>query len=285
MASNALFIGPQSDCQRFLKDCSQPHYVYVLRRPDGRPFYVGKGGRDRAFAHENEARHPNSWKSNAYKLNVIRAIWRDGGRVDYEIDFISDLEADAYAREAELIGHYRRLHEGGPLTNLAPGGGSVSGAAPASKAKHTATLSGAPADNPDRAALNAFVLGIASMRSVVIKPVRQLIAKPTQRYPQKGMAPTLRQAVALAAAAAANGVFLSEGCIIPRRVAVDGVEGLIENGVACDILTSGLGTLVEAVDARDEAFVLTASQVQIVVGWIGLRKCIDLGILPASALT
>ena len=63
---------------------------------------------------------------------------------------------------------------------------------------------------------------------------------------------------------------------------MDGGARRIENGVACDILTGGLGTLVEGLDASDEAFVLSASQVQIVVGWIGLRKCIDLDILPAS---
>jgi hypothetical protein len=283
--SNAPFTGSQADCQQFIRDCVRPHYVYVLRRPDGRPFYVGKGGRDRAFAHENEARHPNDWRSNAYKLNVIRSIWRDGGAIIYEIDFITDDEAAAYAREAALIGQLKRLHEGGPLTNLAPGGGSLQGAAPASKARHSATLGGAPTDNPERAILNRFVLGIATMRSVVIKPSGQFVARPTLPYPQKSMELTLRQAVALAAAAAANGVFLSETCVIPRRVTVEGVNGLVENGVACDIITSGSGALISAPDPGDEAFRLSSDQARAVVGWVGLRKCVDLGVMPASAFS
>lgn len=277
-----LFRGCQADCQRFLRVQPAMHYVYVLRRPDGRPFYVGKGIRDRVFAHENEARHPNNRRSNAYKLNVIRSIWRQGVAVDYEIALTSMDEAAAYAREAELIGTFKRLHEGGPLTNLHPGGGSLSGPAPISKEKHSATLGGVPKDNPERAVLNQFVLGITKMGSVVVKPAKQLIAKPTLRYPQKSMAATLRQAVALVASAAANGISLSGACEIPRKLVVEDVDGLVENGVACDIVTSGLGTLVPAKDPSDERFELSDAQARAVVGLIGLKKCVDLGVLPAA---
>lgn len=70
-----LFHGDDLGCKAFLS--GQPaHYVYILRRPDGRPFYVGKGYGPRVFQHENEARHPNNRLSNAYKLNVIRSIWK-----------------------------------------------------------------------------------------------------------------------------------------------------------------------------------------------------------------
>ena len=59
-----LFHGDVLGCKAFLTEQSQ-HYVYILRRPDGRPFYVGKGYGPRVFQHENEARHPNSRVSNA----------------------------------------------------------------------------------------------------------------------------------------------------------------------------------------------------------------------------
>src|SRR5690242_9527661 len=82
MKTGALVVDPQNACKKFLQG-AEGFYVYILRRPDGRPFYVGKGIGDRVFAHENEARHPNDWRSNAYKLNVIRSIWRSGNPVTY----------------------------------------------------------------------------------------------------------------------------------------------------------------------------------------------------------
>jgi hypothetical protein len=91
-------------------------YVYILRRPDGRPFYVGKGIGDRVFHHENEARHPNDRRSNPFKLNVIRKIKKDGGQLVYEIDLVAADEEAVLAREMFLINKLKRLHEGGPLT-------------------------------------------------------------------------------------------------------------------------------------------------------------------------
>lgn len=117
-----LFQGDQTGCKSFCRT-RVGHYVYILRRPDGRPFYVGKGVGDRAFQHENEARHPNNYKSNAHKLNVIRSIWRDGAAIRYEIDFWGEDAQAAYERECALISTLGRLHEGGPLTNRHPGGG------------------------------------------------------------------------------------------------------------------------------------------------------------------
>ena len=78
METGLLFIGSQSDCKAFIPkfEC---YYIYILRRPDGRPFYIGKGRGERVFHHENEARHANNRKSNAYKLNVIRAVLSAGG--------------------------------------------------------------------------------------------------------------------------------------------------------------------------------------------------------------
>lgn len=279
MGTGRLFHGDDLGCKAFL--AQQPlHYVYILRRPDGRPFYVCKGYGPRVFQHENEARHPNNRLSNAYKLNVIRSIWRSGHKPVYEIDLITDSPDEAYAREAALIGNIRRLHEGGPLTNLAAGGGSTAGPAPASVERHSATLAGIPDDNPERATLNGFVLAIAHMDSVVVKPLGQFIARPTVRFANKSRKLALRQAVAVVASAAANGISIDGTCRIPRKLTVDGVAGLVENGVACDLLTSNAVSVEPAADPIDECFVLTTQQASAIVGFLGQRKCIDLGVLP-----
>ena len=278
MQTERLFHGDSVGCKAFLT-LNPLHYVYVLRRPDGRPFYIGKGNGARVFQHENEARHPNNRLSNAHKLNVIRSIWRAGSTPTYEIDLITENAADAYARETTLIGHFGRLHEGGPLTNRAAGGGSTAGPAPVSKERHSATLGGVPDDNPERAALNQFVLGIGQMGSVVLKPVGQFIAKPTVKFPKSTRSLSLRQAVAIVASASANSIPMDGACRVPRRVNVDGVEGLIENGVACDLLTSGSVTLISASNPADEIFELSASQARAIIGLIGMRKARDLGII------
>ncbi|UNU45109.1 GIY-YIG nuclease family protein [Sphingopyxis sp. YF1] len=278
MTTGLLFHGDDLGCKAFL--AGQPaHYVYILRRPDGRPFYVGKGYGPRVFQHENEARHPNNRLSNAYKLNVIRSIWKAGLKPLYEIDLVTASADEAYAREAALIGLIKRLHEGGPLTNLAAGGGSTAGPAPASVERHSATLGGIPDDNPERATLNGFVLSIAHMNSVVIKPIGQFIARPTIPFPNKSRQLSLRQAVAVIASAAANGINMDGDCQIPRRVIVDGVAGLIENGVSCDLLTSKAVTVTAAPSPADEHFVMNAQQSASIVGQLGRQKCFDLGVL------
>ncbi|GJD87672.1 hypothetical protein BHAOGJBA_1177 [Methylobacterium hispanicum] len=284
METGKLFLGSKSECKVFLKSRTG-YYVYVLRRPDGRPFYVGKGSTSRILNHENEARHVNDRRSNAYKLNVIRSILSAGLGISYEIDSCHGTEASAHERETQLIKAIGRLHEGGPLTNLAPGGGSERGPAPASRAKHQATLSGSPGDNPERAVINAFVNNISRMNSVVIKPSRQFVARQTQSYPNKSMNASVRQAVAISASAASNGILLGADCIIPRKVVVEGIDGLIENGVSCDIVTSGLGSLIAAEHPSDESFHLSSRQADAVIDLIGRQKCIDLGILrpPAEA--
>jgi hypothetical protein len=92
------------------------------------------------------------------------------------------------------------------------------------------------------------------------------------------MAPTLRQAAALAASAAANGVLLDSSCRLPRRVEVDGVKGFVENGVACDIVVSRMADIIPAENPADEVFSLSAAQAKIVVGFI-----VDLGIFESRA--
>jgi hypothetical protein len=274
-----IFVGNQVDCKAFLRG-NVKSYIYILRRSDGRPFYVGQGSGPRAFFHENEARHVNNWRTNDHKLNVIRALWRAGQPLVYEIDLVSDDLNAINERETELIRLFGRLHEGGCLTNRDPGARSLQEASPFSKAKHRETLSG----TPERATLNRFVLAIAPMQSSVLKPLRRtIIPKATQRN-RDHFTQSLRQAAALAASAAANGVMLDGACTLARRVEVDGVKGFVENGVSCDILVSGMATVVGATDPLDETFQLNAEQAKVVCGLIGLRKCMDLGLLPPSAL-
>lgn len=98
-----------------------PHYVYVLRMPDGEtkfgglgtPFYVGIGCGARLFSHEEEARDPA--RSGA-KVEAIRTIWSKGGEVVRTIDSVH--AAEPWDREEQLINSIGRLAEGtGPLTN------------------------------------------------------------------------------------------------------------------------------------------------------------------------
>lgn len=294
MQTGSLHVGTRETCKTYLCGIATS-YVYILRRPDGRPFYVGKGGggqnKYRVLDHENEARHPNDWKSNAYKLNIIRLLQRSNEKVIYEIDSIYDNEMDAYGREAFLISQIRRLHEGGPLTNLSPGGGSESGASPISKEKHSTTLGGIPDDNPERATINGFVLSIypdyaKDLGSIPIKPLSQFIPKATRinRTP-KTKNIHARQACVLVASAAANGIPMDDACILPRLMTVQGVVAIIENGVACRILVNELVSIITAPNPRDEAFQLSKEQARKAVGLVGIRKCVDLGVISSALLT
>lgn len=85
--------------------------------------------------------------------------------------------------------------------------------------------------------------------------------------------------MAIAASASANGIPIDGACRIPRKVVVEDVAGLIENGVACDLLTSGSVTLVSATDPADECFDLSADQARAIIGMIGHCKANDLGII------
>ena len=95
------------------------YYVYILARPNGKPFYVGKGQGARVFAHDNEARLGHK----CHKCNVIRKIWRNGGEYQRYIVFTTDVERDAHDYEKELIAQFGR----DSLCNLTDGGEGCSG--------------------------------------------------------------------------------------------------------------------------------------------------------------
>ena len=95
------------------------YYVYVLARPNGKPFYVGKGARSRVYAHESEARRGHK----CHKCNIIRKIWRKGGEVQRYIVFTTNNEAEALEWETKTIEMYGRH----TLANHTAGGEGLSG--------------------------------------------------------------------------------------------------------------------------------------------------------------
>jgi len=109
--------------KNLIKQYPGQFYTYILKRPDGRPFYVGKGNCKgfRIEAHGKEALSNKC--ANSYKRNVIRKIWEDGGQIDYEIAlFTHDVEM-AFDKEIELIHLYgRKDKKTGVLANMTDGG-------------------------------------------------------------------------------------------------------------------------------------------------------------------
>lgn len=94
-------------------------YVYVLCRPNGKPFYVGKGQGPRVYHHEKEARTGHK----CHKCNVIRKIWKQGGQVQRYIVLETDNEQEAFDYERQTIVMYGREN----LCNQTDGGEGASG--------------------------------------------------------------------------------------------------------------------------------------------------------------
>ena len=107
-----------------IDEAKYPLYIYVLCDPDGKPFYVGKGGYKRIFEHEQEAKNEKEWRGKNYiKIAKIRKIWKEGGKVQYYIDSWHLTAESAHDREIELITfHGRRCNGTGILTNITKGG-------------------------------------------------------------------------------------------------------------------------------------------------------------------
>jgi hypothetical protein len=86
------------------------YYVYLYLRPDGTPYYVGKGKNYRAFKIANRRMKPPSDKS----------------RIIFHAENLT--EDQAFTLEKELIAKYGRKDTGtGILRNLTDGGEGMSG--------------------------------------------------------------------------------------------------------------------------------------------------------------
>ncbi len=257
-----VFEGLRAEAAAYLgSSFTERWYTYLLCRPDGAPFYVGKGAGRRMLDHELEAmRQSLAPRSNPLKCNVIRKIIRQNGQILYRLDrsYAEDQQRDCLLREADLIARYGRIPDGGILTNLAAGLGAEAELHPISRKRHADTLSGVPIKNPDRAALNLYLRSFGMVESTCIKPLGQyrpylstVSTKPTTRV-------SPRMCYALMASAVAHGMMLEPDMIVPRCFVhgpdpedwPDGmkmpetVEAIIENGVSSDILKVGLAKLL-----------------------------------------
>lgn len=114
-------VQSHEDLRNLVEAGEGPHYLYILRYPDGleshngigTPFYVGIGQGSRLFAHEIQAR---SSTQSTLKLDAIRHIWRDGGEVIRTVEGVYPF--DPWNREEALINQIGRLADGsGSLTN------------------------------------------------------------------------------------------------------------------------------------------------------------------------
>lgn len=223
-------------------DKSRPHYVYVLCRSDGTPFYVGKGVGTRCLQHEAEARNTEKL---THKLNVIRAIARRGELVRYCVESTFETETEAHARERYLIALFGRHDQlRGPLTNQTDGGEGASNPSEESRERRRQSLWG-EAEDEERRIANRWFQALCQVKSVPIKALGARF-KPERLYANRSsFAQSERQAAALAASAIANRILIEPGAVIPRHLEVDGVAMAIENGAGRDILSSGIATLAD----------------------------------------
>jgi hypothetical protein len=266
----------RDDIRAAVRSQNSPYYVYILRRPSGEPFYVGKGTNDRVLAHVVEALNTDA---KTHKLNIIRAIFQQDALVTHEIESFHEREEGALGRERVLIAHFGRHDlKLGPLANLTDGGETGGNPSEESKQKHRDTLYGDVGDD-ERSIANRFFKSLATVQSVPIKPVQNFKAVHLTPMKKAFTKPTPRMAAALAASAIANRVLLVDGCVIPRRLRIADTDYIIENGVGKDILLVNLAELVPANQATDEAFRLSVKAIEYVVSTVGRDLLLDAGIL------
>lgn len=125
-------------------------YAYMHTKPDGTPFYIGKG---------NGRRVRNFSKRNQHHKNIVAKYGRENIHIGYME--CSD-ESTAFDLEMGLIKCVKRM--GIKLTNLTEGGHGVSGlvVTPEQRAKISATLTGrkgTPWSDEQRAKFRASTVG------------------------------------------------------------------------------------------------------------------------------
>lgn len=253
---------------------SSTHYVYVLCRDNGTPFYVGKGVQQRCFHHESEARNTDRL---THKLNLLRAMHRRGEAVGYCIESSYLAEEDAHARERHLIALFGRHDQRrGPLTNQTDSGEGASNPSEESRERRRQSLWG-EAEDDERRTANRWFRALCEVRSVPVKPLSRF--KPERLHANRtefAMSP--RQAAALTASAVANHVIMEADATIPRLMQIDGVAMTIENGVGRDILSSGMATLAD-LTVGAEVLALTPAGYRFIVSALGRNVLEDAGVL------
>jgi len=119
----------KSSIKKLIKENSNSFYVYILRRPDNTPFYIGKGYGLRILGHEKLA--INNIGPNKHKNNLIRKILKSNDKINYDIIGFFQNEKIAFLYEKELIDLYGRVNlKNGILVNLTDGGEGSSGYVP-----------------------------------------------------------------------------------------------------------------------------------------------------------
>ncbi len=126
-------------------------YVYELRDPEGKTFYVGKGSGQRLTAHKAKALRGEK----THKATKIRAIVAKGGEIEPVIVYRTDDEDEAYKMEVKLIARYGR----GNLTNHTDGGEGIRNLSPESRAKIARSRTGVVASEETRARQRQAKLG------------------------------------------------------------------------------------------------------------------------------
>lgn len=155
-----------------IREQGERYYVYLLRRPSGDPFYVGKGRRDRIAMHERDARRD---KNKTYRIRIVRDVLRAGLEVGYEIVGFFDAEADAFSEERRLIALYGRFDEGGLLANHTDGGEGAANPSAETISKRAKKLRAVMKDHAYKAAAVAALRSneaarVANSRAAVARP-------------------------------------------------------------------------------------------------------------------
>jgi hypothetical protein len=259
-----------------LASIKNKHYVYHLLKPDGTPFYVGKGRGKRVLSHEREALGPGLSR----KLNTIRLIVnKKKQNIGYNIVAEFDDETKCHKYEiAEIARLGRRDLRTGPLTNLTSGGEGASGMSEETMQRIHRDLRTDDAPG-ERGIANRFFHELnRQTTSVPIRPVS--LHKPIALVPHRAPKDrTPRMFSALAASAIANRVLLEPGCVIPRRMIVEGKELVIENGSGASIIEGGIATLLPGQPAGREKFVMSGESVNQLLASVNKELLIDAGIL------
>ncbi|MGY6517736.1 MAG: GIY-YIG nuclease family protein [Lysobacteraceae bacterium] len=250
-------------------------YVYLLYRPDGTPFYVGKGRGRRIFHHEREA----LGLGRTHKLNTIRAVTRAGAAIGYQIHQVFECEAECLEHEIELIRTYGRHDLGtGPLTYLTDGGEGTVGLSEETLRRIDAALHGPDAPG-ERGIANRFFLRLCEeVSSVPVRPLATTLVAHSAPH-RVCRKPSKRMAAALAASAIANRVLIEPGAVIPRKLFVEDAPMVIENGVASDLLRAGLAQLIGAANPRDESFLLSGVGYEAVLRFLEQGTLLGAGVL------